>query len=75
MTIDISHSSNGAHSAVATSRRISRWGRVAMAAIAIYLEKHRSRRALSELADHQLLDIGVTRAQADTEVSKSCFWG
>jgi uncharacterized protein YjiS (DUF1127 family) len=72
MTIDI-HGSHGAHSVIATSRRTSRWGRVSMAAIAAYFEKRSSRRALSELADHQLLDIGVTRAQADAEVSKSWF--
>ena len=72
MTMDI-NGSNGAHSAIATSRRIAPWGRVSIAAIALYLEKRRSRQVLSELADHQLLDIGVTRAQADDEVSKSWF--
>ena len=72
MTMDI-NGSNGAHSAIAMSRRTAPWGRVSIAAIAQYLEKRRSRQALSELADHQLLDIGVTRAQADDEVSKSWF--
>ena len=72
MTMDID-SSNEAHSAIATSRRISRWGQAQIAAIALLLDKRRSRKALLELADHQLLDIGVTRAQADAEVAKSWF--
>ncbi|ATU95820.1 hypothetical protein BLM14_29215 (plasmid) [Phyllobacterium zundukense] len=74
MTKNVNHSSNGAHSsAVIVSRGIFRWGRVSVAVIAKYLEKRRSRIALSELADHQLRDIGVTRKQASTEVSKSWF--
>jgi uncharacterized protein YjiS (DUF1127 family) len=76
MAIDASPSSDGASSsAVVTSHHISRWGKVSVAALAKYLEKRRTRRALSELSNHQLLDIGLTQAQAHTEVSKSWFWG
>jgi uncharacterized protein YjiS (DUF1127 family) len=39
-----------------------------------YFEKRSSRIALSELNDEQLQDIGVTRAEARSEVSKSWFW-
>ncbi|CAN7229744.1 DUF1127 domain-containing protein [Pararhizobium sp. LjRoot235] len=38
-----------------------------------YFEKRRSRIALSELSDEQLQDIGVTRSEARSEVSKSWF--
>jgi uncharacterized protein YjiS (DUF1127 family) len=38
-----------------------------------YFEKRSSRIALSELSDEQLQDIGVTRSEARSEVSKS-FW-
>ncbi|MCZ4351064.1 DUF1127 domain-containing protein [Roseovarius aestuarii] len=37
------------------------------------LRLHRSRRALAELDDAALLDIGVTRAQADAEARRP-FW-
>ncbi|MEK1929547.1 MAG: DUF1127 domain-containing protein [Pararhizobium sp.] len=39
-----------------------------------YFEKRRSRIALSELGDEQLQDIGVTRSEARSEVSRSWFW-
>lgn len=38
------------------------------------LEKRRSRRTLIDLTDDELRDVGLTRGQARTEVSKSWFW-
>ncbi len=40
-----------------------------------YLEKRETRWELRELTDDRLRDIGMTRAEARTEVSKSWFWG
>lgn len=51
-----------------------RSGKRLLAAIEHYLEKRRSRRTLSELTDDELRDVGLTRAQARTETSKSWFW-
>ena len=51
-----------------------RWGRRRLAAIEHRLEKRRSRRALSELTDDELCDVGLTRAQARAETAKSWFW-
>lgn len=45
-----------------------------VAAIEHWLEKRRSRRTLSELNDDQLRDVGLTRAEAKAEVSRSWFW-
>ncbi|MBY3166803.1 DUF1127 domain-containing protein [Rhizobium laguerreae] len=39
-----------------------------------HLEKRRSRRTLLELTDDELCDVGLTRAQARAETSKSWFW-
>jgi uncharacterized protein YjiS (DUF1127 family) len=36
--------------------------------------KRASRRVLRDLTDDELLDIGVSRADAGREVSKSFFW-
>lgn len=44
-----------------------------VAAIEHWLEKRRSRRTLSGLNDDQLRDVGLTRAEAKAEVSKSWF--
>ncbi|NLR96094.1 DUF1127 domain-containing protein [Rhizobium sp. P38BS-XIX] len=44
------------------------------AAFQSYLEKRRTRRDLRELTDSELVDIGVTRAEARIEISKSWFW-
>lgn len=49
--------------------------RRALTTLVCYLEKRETRRDLSELSDTQLLDIGVTRAEAKAEVNKSWFWG
>jgi uncharacterized protein YjiS (DUF1127 family) len=37
-------------------------------------QKREGRRALRELTDVQLHDIGITRAEARREISKSFFW-
>jgi len=37
-------------------------------------QKRESRRVLRDLTDAELLDIGVTRAEANKEASKSFFW-
>jgi len=37
-------------------------------------EKRQSRRALLDLTDDELLDIGVTREDARKEAGKSFFW-
>ncbi|OWV86633.1 hypothetical protein ATY81_09530 [Rhizobium sp. R72] len=44
-------------------RRLSSWH-----------QKRESRKALLDLTDDELLDIGVTRADARKEASKSFFW-
>ena len=51
-----------------------RQGRRLLAAIEWHLEKRRSRRTLPELTDDELRDVGLTRAEATTEASKSWFW-
>lgn len=55
-------------------RGTARWGRWLLAAVAHRLEMRRSRRALSELTDNELCDVGLTRAQAKAETAKSWFW-
>jgi uncharacterized protein YjiS (DUF1127 family) len=53
-----------------------RWckGVTAIAAtVSSWLERSRSRRALAAFDDHQLRDIGLSRADAWRESSK-CFW-
>lgn len=49
--------------------------RRALARFLAYLEKRETRWDLRDLTDDQLRDIGMTRAEARTEVSKSWFWG
>lgn len=41
--------------------------------LATWIERLRQRRALAELTDHQLRDIGVTRVEAARECEKP-FW-
>ncbi|MCF3639736.1 DUF1127 domain-containing protein [Rhizobium sp. TRM95111] len=36
--------------------------------------RSRSRRVLADLTDEQLRDVGLTRAEAEREASKSFFW-
>ncbi len=41
--------------------------------IGTWMERRRQRRALAELDDHQLRDIGLTRAEARAECAQP-FW-
>jgi len=42
--------------------------------LSLWHQKRASRRALRDLTDDELLDIGVTRAEARKEAGKSFFW-
>ncbi|MBY5783287.1 MULTISPECIES: DUF1127 domain-containing protein [Rhizobium] len=53
---------------------MARWSLRLLMMIEHYLEKRRSRRTLLELTDDELCDVGLTRAQARAETSKSWFW-
>ena len=48
--------------------------RTLLARFLAYLQKRETRWGLRELTDDQLDDIGMTRAEARTEVAKSWFW-
>jgi uncharacterized protein YjiS (DUF1127 family) len=43
--------------------------------LVVWAQKRESRRALRELTDDQLRDIGVTCHEAMAEYRKSRFWG
>ncbi|MEB8385869.1 DUF1127 domain-containing protein [Rhodobacteraceae bacterium KMM 6894] len=47
--------------------------RTAPLSLLAMLRLHRSRRALTGLSDAALLDVGLTRAEADTEARRP-FW-
>jgi uncharacterized protein YjiS (DUF1127 family) len=47
------------------------WG--ALMTLLTWLERHQERRALREMSDHMLKDIGISRADAWAESSKP-FW-
>jgi uncharacterized protein YjiS (DUF1127 family) len=49
------------------------WLRHAFRRIVLWNQKHRQRRALLELDDHQLSDIGISREAARREAAKY-FW-
>ncbi len=49
------------------------WVLAAISIVALWLERGRSRRVLATLDDHQLRDIGVSRADALLESAKP-FW-
>ncbi|MBY5362352.1 DUF1127 domain-containing protein [Rhizobium leguminosarum] len=51
-----------------------RWSLRLLMTIEHHLEKRCSRRTLSELTGDELSDVGLTRAQARAETSKSWFW-
>ncbi|MDU0308850.1 DUF1127 domain-containing protein [Rhizobium sp. 10PS4] len=53
---------------------MARWSLRLLMTIEHHLEKRRSRRTLLELTDDELCDVGLTRAQARAETSKSWFW-
>ncbi|MGR9552948.1 DUF1127 domain-containing protein [Rhizobium leguminosarum] len=55
-------------------RWMARWSRRLLMTVEHHLEKRRSRRTLSALTDDELCDVGLTRAQARAETSKSWFW-
>lgn len=55
-------------------RRTTGFLRTILARFLAYLEKRETRWGLRELTDDQLRDIGMTRAEARTEVNKSWFW-
>ncbi|MBY2913676.1 DUF1127 domain-containing protein [Rhizobium leguminosarum] len=55
-------------------RGMARWSLRLLMTIEHHLEKRRSRRTLLELTDDELCDVGLTRAQARAETSKSWFW-
>ena len=44
-----------------------------IAAVALWWERGRSRHVLATLGDHELCDIGITRAEAQLESAKP-FW-
>ncbi|MDL2405711.1 DUF1127 domain-containing protein [Rhizobium calliandrae] len=54
--------------------RISRLRHGLFDAFAVWLQKRESRWTLRYLTDEELRDIGLTRREAMTEVSKSLFW-
>jgi uncharacterized protein YjiS (DUF1127 family) len=49
------------------------WTAAFASIVALWLERARSRRALTALNDHELRDIGITRAEAGIESVKP-FW-
>ncbi|ENN87113.1 hypothetical protein RHSP_67412 [Rhizobium freirei PRF 81] len=73
MAIDTERSMVAAPGA-GSGRQEPRFLRIASAILLSYFEKRNTRRDLHELTDDQLLDIGLTRREADAEVSKSWFW-
>jgi uncharacterized protein YjiS (DUF1127 family) len=53
---------------------ISRLARRLSDAFAVWLRKRETRWSLRYLTDDELRDIGLTRREAMSEVSKSFFW-
>lgn len=49
--------------------------RAVLRAFGARVEKRRSRMALCALTNDELEDIGVSRAEARKEATKSAFWG
>ncbi|HEY0124916.1 MAG TPA: DUF1127 domain-containing protein [Rhizobium sp.] len=56
------------------AKPMSRLAHRLLASFALWMEKRESRRTLRYLTDDELHDIGLTRHEAQTEVSKSFFW-
>ncbi|MBB4245153.1 MULTISPECIES: DUF1127 domain-containing protein [Rhizobium] len=75
MTTDIDRPMQAAATVAGRGRRKPGLWRKALKRFLTYLEKRETRWSLRELTDDQLLDIGMTRAEARTEVNKSWFWG
>lgn len=57
-----------------TAQPKSRPARQLWASLLLWTQKRESRWVLRDLTDDQLRDIGLTRSEARTEVSKSFFW-
>jgi uncharacterized protein YjiS (DUF1127 family) len=49
------------------------WRGLVVGLVTIWMRRSRTRRELSELSDHELADIGVSRGQARFESDKA-FW-
>ena len=47
--------------------------RIAIRVVAVWIERNRQRRALLDLDDDQLRDVGISRAAAQKEAGKP-FW-
>jgi uncharacterized protein YjiS (DUF1127 family) len=52
---------------------LHRWAEIGSGRIRNWIQTHRQRRTLRELGDHQLDDIGVSRAAAEREAAR-LFW-
>ena len=66
----------GKPAGVVHGRQAGRWGNVLLRGIVLierWSERHRQRRALLELSDHVLKDIGISRGEAEREGRKP-FW-
>jgi uncharacterized protein YjiS (DUF1127 family) len=50
-----------------------RWTSAAISTVVLWVERSRSRRVLATLDDHQLRDVGISRADARLESAKP-FW-
>lgn len=59
---------------IITRRSLRALSRRAIQSFALWSEKRRSRAVLRTLTDEELHDIGITRGEAEREVSKSFFW-
>ncbi len=61
---------------VVTAENLTRPGmlRSVWRSVLCWHQKRESRRALRDMTDTELLDIGLSRAQARQEASKSFFW-
>ncbi|QRM53325.1 DUF1127 domain-containing protein [Sinorhizobium sp. BG8] len=71
MTADIENAPALGHRG---QRLFAKWMARLADGFARHLWKRRSRRALSEMSDDQLNDIGITRAEARREAERSWFW-
>ena len=72
MSTHINTLETGSHDHRARKVRVSGAGHL-LRTIALWQERARQRRALAELSDHHLKDIGISRADAMREAGKS-FW-
>ena len=61
------------HDTLHTGRGVKRWLGAIAAIVQLWSQKSRERRALKELDDRELADIGFTRQAAEREARK-WFW-